>query len=92
MALEKSVAVDRIEVMQNGIVQYGTTTRILEDGKEISRSNHRSTVNPGDDYSQLDQRVQAMCAVIHTAEVVAAYEAANAPSDPAPTPGDDPAA
>ena len=75
MTLEKVVSVDRMDITQNGIVQFGMVTRILEDGKEISRTTHRSTVSPGDDYSQLDPRIQAVCAVVHTQEAITEYQA-----------------
>ena len=76
MALEKVIVVDRIEVVENGSVQVRTKTAIMEDGKQISGNFHRHVVAPGDDYSAEDARVQAMCAAMHTAEVVAAYKAA----------------
>ena len=48
----------------------------MEDGKQISGTFHRHVVAPGDDYSAEDARVQAICEATHTAEVVAAYQAA----------------
>ena len=78
MALEKVVLVDRIEVLENGCVQVRTCTRVLEDGKQISGTYHRHVVAPGDDYTGEDARVQAICAATHTAEVIAAYKAAQA--------------
>ncbi len=78
MALEKVQIVDRIEVVENGVVQIRTHTSILEDGKQISGTFHRHVVAPGDDYSSEDARVQAICAAMHTADVIAAYEAATA--------------
>lgn len=78
MALEKQTIVDKIEVAENGSVQVRTATRIVEDGNVISTSYHRHVVAPGQDYSAEDARVQAICAATHTAEVVAAYEAAQA--------------
>jgi hypothetical protein len=74
--LEKVQIVDRIEVIENGCVQVRTKTAIMEDGKQISGNFHRHVVAPGDDYSGEDARVQAICAATHTAEVVAAYQAA----------------
>ena len=74
--LEKVIAVDRIEVVENGNVQVRTKTAIKEDGVEISSKYHRHVVAPGDDYSGEDERVQAICAATHTADVIAAYEAA----------------
>ena len=76
MALEKVQIVDRIEVGEDGCVQVRTKTAIKEDGVEISNKFHRHVVAPGDDYSAEDARVQAICAATHTADVVAAYQAA----------------
>ena len=76
MTLEKINSVDRIEVLENGFVQVRTKTTIMEDGKQISGVFHRHVVAPGDDYSAEDARVQAICAATHTADVVAAYQAA----------------
>jgi hypothetical protein len=78
MALEKIAIVDRIEVLENGCVQVRTKTAIMEDGKQISGTFHRHVVAPGDDYSGEDARVQAICAATHTADVIAAYQAAQA--------------
>ena len=75
MALEKQIVVDKIEVVEVGVVQVRTATRIVEDGNVISTSYHRHTVSPGQDYSQEDARVQAICAATHTPEVVSAYQA-----------------
>jgi hypothetical protein len=74
--LEKVTVVDRIEVVESGVVQVRVCTRIMEDGKQISGTFHRHVVAPGDDYSSEDARVQAICAATHTADVVAAYKAA----------------
>ena len=76
MALEKTETVDRIEVVENGCVQVRTKIAIMEDGKQISSNFHRHIVAPGSDYSGEDARVQAICAATHTAEVIAAYRAA----------------
>ena len=75
MALEKIEIVDLIEVVENGCIQVRTKTAIKEDGKEISSKFHRHVVVPGADYSAEDAKVQAICAAIHTANVVAAYKA-----------------
>lgn len=75
MAMEKQVSVDKIEVVIHGIVQVRTATKVVEDGVVLSQSFHRHVVNPGDDYSKEDDRVKAICAAIHTPEVIAAYKA-----------------
>jgi hypothetical protein len=76
MTLEKKIAVDLIEVVENGSVQVRTRTSILEDGQEISGTFHRHVIAPGDDYSTEDAKVQAICSAVQTAEVIAAYQAA----------------
>ena len=76
--LEKVTVVDRIEVVESGVVQVRTKTAIMEDGNQISGTFHRHVVAPGDDYSAEDARVQAICAATHTAEAIAAYQAAQA--------------
>jgi hypothetical protein len=74
--LEKQIVVDLIETLESGIVQVRTCTRIMEDGQQISGTFHRHAVVPGGDYSTEDAKVQAICAAVHTPEVIAAYQAA----------------
>lgn len=76
MSLSKIEVVDVIEVVENGCVQVRTATRILDNGEIISTALHRHVVAPGDDYSNEDQRVQAICSLVQTPEVIAAYQAA----------------
>jgi hypothetical protein len=76
MALTEENTVDKIEVVENGTVQVRTATVIKRDDEEINRSFHRHVVAPGDSYSNEDAKVQAVCAAVHTAEVISAYEAA----------------
>lgn len=73
--LTKLSVVDKTEVIENGCVQVRTAMRVLEDGKLLSQSFHRHVVAPGQDYSQEDPKVQAICAAVHTPEVIAAYQA-----------------
>jgi hypothetical protein len=80
MALEKVEVVDRIEVVEDGCVQVRTRTAIMENGKEISNKFQRHIVAPGDDYSAENAKVQAICAAVHTAEVIATYQAAQIPA------------
>ena len=78
MSLEKVVKVDLVEVVENGVVQVRTKTAIIEDGKQISSSFHRHLVEPGANFSKEDPKVKAICAAVHTADVVAAWQAAKA--------------
>jgi hypothetical protein len=74
--LEKIVLVDRIEVVESGVIQVRTKTAIKEDGIEISSNFHRHVVVPGADVTDEDAKVQAICAAMHTPEVIAAYQKA----------------
>jgi hypothetical protein len=73
--ITKEVVIDKIEVIENGGVLIREATRIVEDGNEISRSYHRSSLAPGADVSDQDPRVQAICNAVWTPEVIAAFNA-----------------
>jgi hypothetical protein len=75
MALSKSTVVDQITVTENGVVLFREATRIFEDGVELSKTYHRSSVTPGQDISGVPANVQAICNAAWTPEVVAAYQA-----------------
>ena len=75
MAIVKRTEEDKIEIVgQYKQIQVRTATVIEEDGVELTRSFHRHVVNPGDDISGQSAEVQAIAAVVHTPEVVAAYQ------------------
>ena len=76
MAITKEKAVDQITVTENGIVLYREATRIMEDGNELSKTYHRSSLTPGQDLTGIPANVAAICNVAWTAEVIAAYQAA----------------
>ena len=83
MALTKEVIQDKIEIVGDfKSVQVRTATVIKEDGVELNRSFHRHVVTAGDDYSAESTEVQAICAAVHTAEVVAAKAAWDTANDP----------
>ena len=80
MALTKSTVIDSITVTENGIVLYREATRIMEDGNELSKTYHRTSLTPGQDLTGVPANVVAICNVAWTAEVIAAYQAAQAES------------
>ena len=76
MALSKVITEDKIEIVGlHKAVQIRTCTQVLENGVELSSGFHRHVVTAGQDYSNESAEVQAICAVVHTAEVISAYEA-----------------
>ena len=75
MSLTKSTNIDQITVTETGGVFYREATRIMEDGNELSKTYHRSSLIPGQDLTGIPANVAAICNVAWTAEVIAAYQA-----------------
>ena len=78
MALTKTKVVDKVEVIDTGdwsMVQVRTATVVKEDDTELSRSFHRHTVSPADDWSSESDKVKAICDAVHNDTTKAAYEA-----------------
>ena len=82
MSLTKTTTVDQITVTENGVVFYREVTRIMEDGKEISKTYCRSTLSPAQDLTGVPANVVAICNTVWTAEVIAAYQAAQESTTP----------
>ena len=78
MSLTKQAVIDQITVTENGTVLYREATRIMEDGNQISQTYHRSSLTPAQDLTGVPTNVVAICNTVWTAEVVAAYQAAEA--------------
>ena len=85
MAITKTTTADKIETLENGIVQVRTATIIKEDGKELTRTFHRHILAPrtktgdtwGDtDISKEEDRVKAICNAVWTDSVKTAYQEA----------------
>ena len=83
MAITKKIVVDKIEVLEIGVVQVRAATEIKEDDNELTRSFHRHVLQPsiknGDtwedtDISGEDSRVQAICNAVWTDSVKTAYQ------------------
>ena len=78
MSLTKTTTVDQILVQENGVVLYREATSFLEDGVAITKTFHRSSLAPGQDLTGVPANVVAHCNTAWTADVVAAYQAAQA--------------
>jgi hypothetical protein len=76
MSLTKTTIVDQITVTKNGIVLYREATRIMEDGKQLSQTYHRTSLAPAQDLTGHPANVVAICNAAWTAEVIAAYQVA----------------
>ena len=76
MSLTKQTVIDQITVQENGIILYREATRIIEDGNELTKTYHRSSLTPGQDLTDQPEKVVAICNAAWTTEVIAAYQAA----------------
>ena len=75
MSLTKTTNIDQITVTENGIVLYREAARIMEDGNELSKTYHRSSLTPGQDLTGVPDNVVAICNVAWTTDVISAYQA-----------------
>jgi hypothetical protein len=87
MSITKTTTVDQITVQENGSIFYREATRIMEDGVELTKTYHRSSLTPAQDLTGVPANVVAICNTVWTAEVVAAYQAAQAAAEAARTQG-----
>ena len=75
MSLTENKVIDQITVTENGIVLYREATRILKDGEQIAQTFHRTSLTPAQDLTGQPANVVAICNVVWTTEVIAAYQA-----------------
>lgn len=75
MSLTKTIVVDQITVTEDGIVLFREATRIIEDGKQLSETFHRSSLVPEQDLTGVPANVVAICNTVWTDEVKTAYRA-----------------
>jgi hypothetical protein len=75
MAITKTTSIDQITVTENGIILYREATRIMEDGTELTKTYHRSSLTPDQDLTGVPEKVVAICNTAWTADVIDAYKA-----------------
>jgi len=73
---EKTTVVDRIEVLADHTVAVRYVVTVTEDGQPFAEQIKGNYFHPGDDYSAEEAKVQSVCALVHTPDVIAAYKAA----------------
>ena len=78
MPLTKEIVIDKIEILSDGQMQIRQATKILEDGKEISKAYHRWVLVPGQDTTDQTQKVKDIALATWTQAVIDAYIAAQA--------------
>jgi hypothetical protein len=70
-----TTVVDQVTVTENGIIFYREATKIIEDGVELTKTYHRSSLTPGQDLTGQPAQVVAIANTVWTPEVIAAYQA-----------------
>jgi hypothetical protein len=75
MAITKTTVVDQITVTENGIILYREATKIIEDGVELTKTYHRTSLTPGQDLTGQPAQVVAIANTVWTPEVISAYQA-----------------
>ena len=78
MAITKSTSVDQVTVTENGTVLYREATRVVEDGNQIAKTFHRTSLTPGQDLAGQPASVVAIATAAWTPEVIAAFQQAQA--------------
>jgi len=74
MALEKIKALEKIEVMSNGIVLVKYGIAIVEDNQQLAKTYERISYAPVDDISNADEKVKNVCQAIWTADVIEKFK------------------
>lgn len=86
MPLTERVVIDKVEVLENGILQVRQATIIEKDGTELTRTFHRWSLEPGQNIDTQPARVKAIASTVWTDEVVLAFMEAKEKATPPSTP------
>ena len=86
MAIVQTLAVDQIEITAQNIVQVREINQFVDDSTNPSTVTNagyqRHVIVPGQDYSKEDAKVKAICAAVHTPEVIVEYQAQQLANQP----------
>jgi hypothetical protein len=74
MELIEKQLIDKIEILENNIIQIRTANIIEKNGNEIAKSYHRKSLCPLDDILNEDLKVQSIANLLWTNEVIENYK------------------
>jgi hypothetical protein len=74
MALIEKTIIDKIEVLENNCIQVRRANIIEKDNIEIAKTYHRHVINPGDDITNQDAKVQTIANAIWTEDVIFQFQ------------------
>lgn len=79
--LTKNIKIDQITIGEDKTIFVRQATTILDDGNQISKTFHRTTLVPGSDLAGQDQSVIDIANLVWTPEVIADYIAKTTTSE-----------
>lgn len=72
--LTKDTKITEITITESGIVLYRESTTVLENGEPITQpQHHRHSLTPGQSLEGIPPQVVAVCELVWTPAVIAAY-------------------
>jgi regulator of protease activity HflC (stomatin/prohibitin superfamily) len=74
----EKVVIGKVEVLEDGQIQIREDTKVYKDGVEISKTYQRHVIEPGQELSKEDDRVEAVANAVWTTDVVTAFKAEKA--------------
>ncbi len=74
MALTEHNTIDKVEVLENGIIQVRQANIVKRDGVEIAKTYHRWTLSPGQNIDDQEQKVKDIANAVWTQEVIENYQ------------------
>lgn len=75
MALSEQTVMDKIEVLEDGVIQVRQSRRIFDNGELVAERYHRSILEPGDPVTALPARLRSICQAVWTPQVISDYQA-----------------
>jgi hypothetical protein len=75
MSLTEKIEIDKIEIVNNWVIQVRQATTVYKDGEELAKTFHRWVLTPDMNINNQEQKVQDIATAAWTPEVRQAYEA-----------------
>lgn len=72
--ISKETLIDQITITENGIILYREVSRIIENDIELSKNYHRASLTPGQDLTDIPEKVKQICNLVWTEEVINDYK------------------
>ena len=74
--LTEQTVISHIGILEDGQLQIRRSRRVFDNGVQIVEQYHRHVLEPGQDVSQEDARVQRVCTALWNPATIDAYREA----------------